>query len=99
MSTAAQVAQAKGYALALKTIFGVEPKIYNDNIGPTVYYEGANLATVQKKIAAMVAKENPAAVRVQWGPMLSTVAVQKTSPYLLGIAAIGIALMVKGGKR
>lgn len=91
MANLQTVAEARGYGLLLKQFFGEEPSYYNAEDHVRVYYDADRLPRVQARIASM-ASSGPAAVRIDWFPMITPLAIKKALPYALGIAAVGFLL-------
>jgi hypothetical protein len=96
MSTPAQVLQAQAAKFALEKMFGVSPKIANDNVGPTVYYDGAELKEVQAKIKSMMSKKpDPSSVRVEWASMIAPAAISSAMPILGAVGLLLFAMQKK----
>lgn len=96
MSTPVQALQAQAAKFALEKMFGVSPKIANDNVGPTVFYDGAELKEVQAKIKSMMSKKPDAgSVRVEWAPMIAPAAISSAMPLLGALGLLFFAMKKK----
>lgn len=91
MAQITTIAEARGYGLLLKQLFGVEPSYYQASDHVKVYYDADKLPQVQARIASM-AESGPADVRISWFPMIAPIAVKRAVPYIIGIAALGFLL-------
>ncbi len=91
MADMAAIGAAKLAGVGLKQILGSEPQYSYQADHVRLYYTGTDLTNARQRITAMTSAK-PGAVRLDWWPLVSPVAMKKGLPVAIGILVAGYLL-------